>query len=84
MNIAKNQRVAEAIVRLQNNPDFKIFLDEGVQPYRYELLEFTMYGQPDQVQSYAGMARAVTELLRAIGGAAETLEKMHAKQKRGH
>lgn len=84
MNLGKNERLMEAIIRLQNNPDFKILLEEGVRPYQSELLEFTMYGQTDQVHTYAGMARAVTEFLRGIGGAAEQLSKLRAKQKRGH
>jgi hypothetical protein len=65
---------AEAIVRLQNNSDFKV-VQEALQAYRHELFEFVMYGQSSETETYRGMARSITEVQRALGGAQTYLEK---------
>ena len=81
MNV-RDPRVAEALVRLQNNEDFQLVVD-NINAYRHELIEFTMFSPAsDQTQTYAGMARAVTEILRGFGSAAAFLEK--TRSSRGH
>jgi hypothetical protein len=65
---------AEAAIRLSNNEDFKL-LYEAINSYRHELLEFTMYGQEGDAHTYRGMARGVTEIMRAVGSAREQLNR---------
>ena len=71
---------AEAVVRLQNNSDFRLFT-EALRAYRHESIEFVMYGPPESVQTSRGMARGISEVLRGLSGADTTLQKMRG---RGH
>ena len=71
-------KAAEAVVRLQNNPDYQILM-ESLNAYRHELFEFVMYGPGDDTQTYRGMARSITEVQRALGGAQRTLEKARGR-----
>jgi hypothetical protein len=63
---------AEAVVRLENNPDFLMLL-EAMNAYRLELLERVMFGSEDLVLTNRGMARSQTEVLRILGGARDQL-----------
>lgn len=74
-----NEAQAEAIVRLQNNNDFRLVV-EAMNAYRLELLEFAMFGPEDSVLTYRGMARATTEVLRGLGGASDHLERLRRRK----
>lgn len=67
-----NEEQAEAVVRLQNSQDFKLLV-EAINVYRHEVIEMVMMGPEDGVSTYRGMARATTEVLRALGGARDIL-----------
>ena len=63
---------AEAVVRLQNNSDFKLF-KEALTAYRHESIEFVMYSQPEMAETNRGIARGVTEVLRGLSNAENTI-----------
>ena len=65
---------AEAVVRLQNNSDFKLFV-EALTAYRQESIEFVMYAPPEGVETNRGIARGVTEVLRGLSGAENIINK---------
>ena len=69
-----DNKQCEAIVRLESSPDYQV-LHEAMNAYRHELLEMVMYGQEDTVQTYRGMARATSEIMRSLGSARKQLEK---------
>ena len=69
---------AEAVVRLQNNSDFKQVI-EALTAYRHESIEFVMYGPPEGVETSRGMARGITEVLRALGGAHTIVDKARGR-----
>ena len=71
---------AEAIVRLQNNSDFRQLV-EALTAYRHESIEFVMYGPPEGVETSRGIARGVTEVLRGLSNANNIIEKTRG---RGH
>ncbi len=78
-----NEQQAEAVVRLsKTSADFKLFL-EAANIYRSECIDFAMYGQEDNVLTSRGMARAVTELLRAVGSAEALLSKLRGRNSNG-
>jgi hypothetical protein len=72
-------KTAEAVVRLQNNPDFQLVL-ESMNAYRHELFEFVMYGPSEDAHTYRGMARGITEVQRGLGGAKSYLEKSRTRR----
>lgn len=74
-----NEEQAEAIVRLQNNSDFQVVM-EAMNAYRSELLEMTLYGSAGDVQTHRGMARSVTEVMRALGDARDFLDKRRRRK----
>ncbi len=75
-----NEAQAEAVVRLRNNADFKVFI-EAANIYRKECMEIVMYGQEGTTLTSRGMARAMTELTRAVGSADELLKKLRSRKK---
>ena len=71
-----NEEQLKAIVQLENDRNFQIFL--GVlDNYRQEALEYVMFGQEGSIQTSRGVARAVTEIMRAVGGARTELAKFN-------
>ena len=77
MKLSEEQ--AEAIARLRGNSDFQKVM-EALNTYRHELLEFVMFAPEASAMTYRGMARSTTEVLRALGSAPETLNKMRARR----
>tara|TARA_R110000772_G_scaffold51809_5_gene118876 strand:+ start:3464 stop:3703 length:240 start_codon:yes stop_codon:yes gene_type:complete len=70
---------AEAITALMNKPEFG-HLHSAILTYRDEVIELTMMGPVDGVETHRGMARALTELLRAIGRAPNQVSKSKPKE----
>ena len=78
MKLTESQ--AEAVVRLQNSSDFEHLL-EALKAYRHEIVEFVLYGPPEGVETNRGMARGITEVMRALSSARTTLNNLRG---RGH
>ena len=69
---------AEAVIRLENNQDFKMIL-EAMNAYRVGLIEFVLMGREETVLTYRGMARSQTEVLRALGGARDQVQRVRSR-----
>jgi hypothetical protein len=70
---------AEAIVRLQSNPDYKHVLD-ALDAYHCELMEHVMYCPEEIVATTRGMARSITEAGRTLSSALDHLKKIRSRK----
>ena len=69
---------SEAVVRLQGNKDFHAIVD-AMNAYRHESIEFAMFGPVAEKPTYCGIARGVTEVLRALGSSTTVSTKSRGR-----
>ncbi len=66
-------------MRLHGNRDFALVV-EALDAYGRSLIERAVYGPEETSGVNRGMARSVTEVLRTLGNAEETLSKMRSRE----
>jgi hypothetical protein len=67
--------IAHALMGLRNNSQFREFVN-GLSDYGEEVVQKMIYGTKDDREKLAGMAFAITEVLKAVGTDPEKLNQI--------
>ena len=74
-----NERQAQAIVSLRTDANFNIFLGALADSAESEMKKL-IYAPPDKLDTQQGKTQAVTEIIKSITGAPETLAAHQNKE----